>query len=253
MPDPDLRIYDTLAVAARAIADQIVQISERAVDTRGRFTIALSGGETPRILYRLLATEEYAARIDFTTWQVFFGDERCVPPDSEDSNYHMARLAFLDQVPIPLSNIHRMHGEIEPELAAKAYEDLLRDFFTRRGEKRSRFDLALLGMGAEGHTASLFHGSPALTVKDRWVLAPYVEPLGAHRLTLTAEALNAARRVFFMVGGTAKAEALVRALKPPTSPEEALPVHAIQPDGEVRWYVDQNAARDLNPPKEPEL
>jgi len=245
MPDPDIRIYDTLSVAVRALADQIVQISERAIGTRGRFTIALSGGETPRILYRLLATEEYTSRIEFMSWHVFFGDERCVPPDNDESNYHMARQSFLDHVPIPVGNIHRMHGEIEPDLAARAYEDLLRDFFTRRGETRPRFDLVLLGMGAEGHTASLFHGSPALAVEDRWVMAPYVEPLGTHRLTLTAKAINAAARIFFLVGGSAKAEALARAIRPPASADEALPVHAIHPDGELRWYVDQSAARRL--------
>lgn len=252
MPDADIRIYDTISVAVRALADQIAQLSERAIDTRGRFTIALSGGETPRVLYRLLATDEYTSRIEFNAWQVFFGDERCVPPDDDDSNYHMARLSFLDHVPIPVGNIHRMHGEIEPELAAKAYEDALRDFFTRRGDNRPRFDLVLLGMGAEGHTASLFHGSPALTAEDRWVMAPYVEPLGAHRLTLTAKAINAASRVYFLVGGSAKAEALARAIRAPTSEEEALPVHAIHPQGEVRWYIDQSAARRLRTPDEGE-
>ncbi|MBE0690497.1 MAG: 6-phosphogluconolactonase [Anaerolineae bacterium] len=250
MPDPDIRIYDTLSVAARSLAEQIVEISERAITARGRFTIALSGGETPRILYRLLATDEFAPRIEFAAWHAFFGDERCVPPDDADSNYHMARLSFLDHVPIPLSNIYRMHGEVEPELAAKAYDDLLRDFFTRRGENRPRFDLVLLGMGADGHTASLFHGSPALTTEDRWVLAPYVEALGAHRMTLTANAINAAARVFFLVGGSAKAEALARALKPSSSPDEALPVQSIHPEGELRWYVDRNAARSLRPPQE---
>ncbi|MCC6615555.1 MAG: 6-phosphogluconolactonase [Anaerolineae bacterium] len=249
MPDPDIRIYDTLSVAVRALADQIAQVSERAIGTRGRFTIALSGGETPRLLYKLLATEEYTSRIEFTSWQAFFGDERCVPPDDAESNYHMARQSFLDLVPIPVGNIHRMHGEIEPELAAQAYDDLLRDFFTRRGENRPRFDLVLLGMGADGHTASLFHGSPALTATDRWVMAPYVEPLGVHRLTLTASAINAAARVFFLVGGSAKSEALARAIRAPSSADDALPVHSIHPEGEVRWYVDQSAARSLRPMK----
>ncbi|MCA9909948.1 MAG: 6-phosphogluconolactonase [Anaerolineae bacterium] len=238
MPDPDLRIYDTLAVAARAIADQIVQISERAVDTRGRFTIALSGGETPRILYRLLANEEYASRIDFTTWQVFFGDERCVPPEDADSNYHMARLAFLDQVPIPLGNIHRIHGEIEPELAAKAYEDLLRDFFTRRGDKRPRFDLVLLGMGADGHTAGLFPGTVALDERERLVVANHVPQLDTTRLTFTYPLINAARRVMILVSGESKAATLRDVLAGPQDPAQ-FPVQGVNlRKGNLTWLVD---------------
>ena len=247
---PDVRIYPTLALAARAIADQIVQISERAISTRGRFTIALSGGETPRLLYRLLATEEYASRIEWGQWHVFWGGERWTSPDHDDNNAHMARKLLLAMVPIPLSSIHRIAGEKEPEQAAADYEALLRDYFKRRGESRPRFDLALLGIGADGHTASLFHGSPALTEEQRWVMAVYVEALGAHRITLTPPALNATARTFFLVGGEGKAEALLHALNMPQEGTEPLPVHAIQPGGEVRWYVDQAAARLMAPPRE---
>ncbi len=245
---PDVRVYATLALAARAIADEIVNISERAISTRGRFTIALSGGETPRILYRLLATEEYSGRIEWGQWHVFWGDERCVPPDHDDNNAHMARKMLLDLVPIPLSSIHRIVAEKEPEQAASDYEALLRDFFRRRGETRPRFDLLLLGMGADGHTASLFHGSPALTERERWVMAVYVEALGAYRITLTPPALNAAARTFFFVGGEGKADALLRAVKPPEAGTDPLPIHALQPGGEMRWYVDQAASRLIAPP-----
>lgn len=253
---PDIRIYQTLALAARALADQIVQISENAIGARGRFTLALSGGSTPRTLYELLATREYGDRIDWPSCHIFFGDERCVPPEHDDSNYGMARKALLQHIPVPTSQVYHMRGDWEPQAAADDYERALREWFTRRGERLPRFDVCLLGLGEDGHTASLFPDTPALTETERWVVANPVEKLDAWRLTLTPKALNAASRVYFLVSGENKAEMVWRATNPPEDAIEApplpgmrpanefLPVHLIQPtQGEVRWYVDQAAGR----------
>jgi 6-phosphogluconolactonase len=240
----DLRIYQTSALAARALADQIVTLSEAAISARGRFTLCLCGGSTPQQLYALLATNEYTSRIDWENVHLFWGDERCVPPEHADSNYHMARLAMVDHVPLTLSHVYRMHGELPPEEGAAHYERVLRGYFERRDGK-PRFDLLLLGMGEDGHTASLFPGSPALDIADRWVAAVYAEHLQSWRLTLTLPVLNQAQRTFFLVAGANKAEALV-AVHAPTEDAPALPVHAIRPTAnEPRWFVDQEAARHL--------
>jgi 6-phosphogluconolactonase len=256
MMPTDTRVYQTLALAALAAANQIAELSEQAIGARGRFSIALSGGSTPRVLYELLTTSEFINRVDYPNWHVFWGDERCVPRHDEQSNYHLAHKAFLQHVPIPTSQVYHMNGEIEPEQAAQDYENLLRDWFTRRGERSPRFDLVLLGLGTDGHTASLFPDTPALVEDQRWVVANWVAQLDAWRLTLTARAINSAARVYFLVAGGEKAEAVWRALTPPDTVPEApplpgmqlaaqpLPVHLIRPSqGDVRWYLDQHAAR----------
>jgi 6-phosphogluconolactonase len=241
---PDTRIYPTSALTARALADSIVEIAEYSINARGRFTIALSGGSTPRQLYELLATREYSERIDWANTHVFFGDERCVPPEHADSNSHMARLALLDSVPIPVSHIYRMPAEREPEQAAIDYEKMLREFFGRReAGAGARFDLVILGVGEDGHTASLFPGSPALDEQERWVMAVYAEHLQSWRLTLTPAAINAAQNICFFVTGEAKADVIGRILIP-NEDAEKLPVHYIRGRAAPpRWYLDQAAAR----------
>jgi len=244
----DIRIYPTPMMAARALASEIVLIAEQAIATRGRFALALCGGSTPTTLYKLLAESEFADRIDWEFVHVFWGDERCVPPEHADSNYHMARLALLDHVPIPLPHIHRMHGELPPELGAVQYEQTLREYFERRegGATGPRFDLVLLGMGDDGHTASLFPNSPALAVSNRWVMEVHAEHLKSWRLTLTPVALNAAARAFFFVTGESKAAMLPKALGTPDD-ESELPVHYITP-ALVRWYVDEAAGKAVKAP-----
>jgi 6-phosphogluconolactonase len=240
------RIYPTRRGAAHAAAVQFVATAERALTMRERFAVALSGGSTPRDLYQLLSTEEYASSIDWQKVHVFWGDERCVPLSDPENNAHMARETLLNHVPIPVSNIHRVESELEPEAAARDYEKTLRTYFTERGMKEPHFDLLLLGMGAEGHTASMFPGSPALHETQRWVMAVYVEKLKSWRVTLTPVALNAAAKVIFLIAGEEKAQALKAVLSEPKQPG-LYPAQIINPrQGEVLWILDQPAASLIN-------
>lgn len=241
----EVLVYPDLPSLARAAAERVVNIAEAAVTTHGRFSVALSGGKTPRALYALLATNEYLSAIDWAQTHVFWGDERCVPPDHHDSNYHMAREALLDYAPLPMGNIYRMRGEVEPSHAADEYENALRHYFKGRADSehlRARFDLVLLGLGEDGHTASLFPNSAALDEQERWVVAHHVETLDAWRITLTPQAINAAAYVIFLVTGANKAERLKQILSEPLQPRQ-LPAQLIQPtDGRLLWLVDRDAA-----------
>jgi 6-phosphogluconolactonase len=231
------------------VTDYIMELATRAIAERGRFTFAFSGGNTPRPVYERLATEGYIDRIDWSRVQVFFGDERCVPPEDPQSNYHMARTALGDRLPIPAANIHRIHGEDPPEQAASEYaEELARTFggdAKKGGTPPDGFDLVLLGMGDNGHTASLFPGLAAVTESVRWVMAQYVEVVGMWRVTLTPVILNAARNVAFLVKGADKAEMLAKVLEGPYEPV-VLPSQIIKPtNGDLRWLVDAAAAARL--------
>jgi 6-phosphogluconolactonase len=221
----------------------IASIAAEAIAERGRCVIALAGGSTPRPIYARLAVADHAPQIEWSGVHVFFGDERCVPPDDPQSNYRMAREALLDHVPLPQANVHRMRGEDDPALAALAYElDVQRLF---RSAATPRFDLICLGMGDNGHTASLFPGTAALREQARWVLPQYVEVMHSWRLTLTVPLINAARHVAFLVEGAAKAETLWRVLEGPYEPD-VLPAQLIQPiDGQLHWVVDASAATRL--------
>lgn len=245
-----LEVYPDQKSLMRAAAEHVVNISESSLTTRGRFTLALSGGKTPRPLYQLLATDEFLPLIDWNQTQVFWGDERCVPPEHPDSNYHMARELLLDYVPLPMDHIYRFKGELEPEQAAELYEERLHAFFSGREgspeHPRPRFDLVLLGIGDDGHTASLFPHTPGLTEVNRWATAHWVEKLDAWRLTLTPTALNEASHLLFVVEGENKAEAMRAIFDPDTDPM-MYPAKLIQPrDGSVTWLVDEAAARLLN-------
>jgi len=182
------RILPDADSLARTVAELFVTLAVKAIAARGRFTVALAGGSTPESAYGMLATSEFAARVGWSFVHIFWGDERCVPPHHPDSNYSMARKSLLDHVPLPVDNLHRMRGEIEPEKAALDYERRLRSFFARprldvtrtKGRKSTlSFDLVLLGMGNDGHIASLFPGTRILREKTRWVVAHYVETLKA--------------------------------------------------------------------------
>jgi 6-phosphogluconolactonase len=230
----------------RAAAERVVDLAERAVGARGRLNWALAGGSTPRELYSLLASSEFEARIDWTRVHFFWADERCVSPDHEQSNYRMARLSLLDVVRPPAAHVHRMQGELAPALAAQAYEQRLEQCFGLSvGDGFPRFDLILLGMGADGHTASLFPGSAALEEKRRWVRDNQVPQLGAERLTFTLPVLNAAAHVLFLVAGADKAPRLraVLAAAPTPDTSELLPAARVRPSsGELEWLVDAPAA-----------
>ena len=232
-----------------AAADRFVAAAELATRARGRLTVALAGGSTPEGLYRLLAAEPYRSCVDWPSVQVFWGDERCVPPDDAASNYRMGREALLDRVPIPAANIHRIRGEAEPALAAREYEIVLRKSFGAfRGPPRPGrgFDLVLLGLGPDGHTASLFPGSPALLERERWTLAVRGPVAPERRVTMTPVVIRAAREVIFLVTGIEKAPALSRSLEGAVGPTEA-PARLVLPSrGAVRWLVDSSAAAGLS-------
>jgi 6-phosphogluconolactonase len=244
----NVRVYPDVDLLKRAAAEHIIAICEAAMNTQGYFSIALSGGSTPKAVYELLTDKAFSRYMDWEHTHIFWGDERCVPPDHTESNFHMARLALLDNVPLPVTNIHRMKGEMEPAQAAIEYEQMLRQFFARRRDGAVRFDLVLLGLGDDGHTASLFPGTAALEETERLVLENYVEKLDTWRLTLTATAINAADRVTFLVSGKSKAEMLKQVLEGTEQPYE-LPAQLIQPiSGNLLWLLDEPAAAKLSKP-----
>jgi 6-phosphogluconolactonase len=239
----DIAIFWEDDALMRAEAERLVRLSRDAIAARGRFLLALAGGSTPRRLYEMLSKPPFSDSIDWSDTHVFFGDERCVPPDQPESNYRMAREALLDHVSVPEENVHRMHGEDDPERAADAYEQMLHDFFgAKEGPPARSFDEALLGMGLDGHTASLFPGTPPLTEERRWVMAQHVEqPKAMWRITLTPVVLNAAADVSFLVAGGAKAQRLKEVLEGGPR-DEALPAQLIRPKhGSLHWLVDAAA------------
>lgn len=239
----EIRRYRDRKLLAWAAAEFFVSAAARSIHARGSFNVALAGGSTPRALYANLAADPFKTQVDWPNVHLFWGDERCVPPDHPDSNYRMARETLIDHVSIPAGNIHRMQGEIEPEAAAKAYGLMLKDYFNQEGF--GGFDLVLLGMGEDGHTASLFPYTPVLKEMKHRCAAVYVDKLDAWRITLTAPVMNAARQVCFMVTGDNKARTLRDVLHGPHQPEH-LPAQFIQPDdGELIWMVDEPAARLL--------
>lgn len=230
---------------AETAAEMFVATAESAVHERGRFTVALAGGRTPQILYRRLAEREFACRIPWDAGWYAFGDERCVPPDHPDSNYRAAYDSLLSNVPIPPERILRMRGELDqPSRAAFFYEQSLRELFP--DDRWPRFDLVLLGMGADGHTASLFPGTDALAERERWVTANWAPALDAWRLTLTLPALCAARQVLFLITGRDKATVVAQAFcgaphDPPHPAERVVPT-----DGAREVLVDADAASLLD-------
>lgn len=229
-------------------AERIVGSAREAISRSGRFTWVLSGGSTPRRLYTLLASARFAGRVDWAHVHFFWGDERCVPPDDVESNYRMARETLLDAVRPPPENVHRILGEAEPSRAAARYEQVLRELFRAREDAPPpRFDLVLLGMGPDGHTASLFPRTAPLFEKTRWVMANHVEDLASWRVTLTPVIINVAAQVVFLVVGPGKADRLKQVLQG-ESDVAALPAQLIQPaPGELIWLVDADAAARLEP------
>jgi 6-phosphogluconolactonase len=234
----EIKVFPDGQQLAHATAELFVECADAAIKQQGRFSVALSGGSTPRALHRILAGEGFVDRVDWSNVYVFFGDERTVPPDDPESNFRMAQETLLSQVPIPQSNVYRIPAEQQPAQAANSYEQMLRDFF---GDQ-PRFDLVFLGMGDDGHTASLFPHTAALDEQARWVVANHVEKLDTWRITLTAGAINAAKKVAFLVSGEKKATRLREVLHSVHQPHE-LPSQLIQPEsGALLWLVDAPAA-----------
>ncbi len=234
-----VNIYDSPEELAQAAAREFANRAAEAIGERGRFAVVLAGGSTPRAMYEILA-RDYRDTIDWNNVHVFFGDERSVPPDHDDSNYKMARESLLDHVPI--GSVHRMQGELSPDEAAEAYEHELRDFFA--SDDLPKFDLILLGTGPDGHTASLFPETSALEVHDRWVVANPVLKLETTRITLTVPVISAARAVYFLVAGEGKAGPVAEILEGDPDPRE-YPASLIQPENEPVWMLDRAAASDL--------
>jgi 6-phosphogluconolactonase len=245
----EIRVLITPQELFAAAAEEVVRRAEEAVANRGRFTIALSGGSTPKSLYNLLATNARAA-LPWDRMFFFFGDERHVPPTDPDSNYRMADEAMLSKVPVPSANVFRFAAENpDADAVAESYEKTVRKFFELKTDGVPRFDLILLGMGPDGHTASLFPGTAGLQEKSRLVIANWVEKLKTHRLSFTLPVLNAARCVAFLVSGTDKAQVLQTVLEQ-DAPGEQYPAKLVQPtDGKVIWFLDRAAASGLSQQK----
>lgn len=242
MPEPIVRTYPDLdAISAAAAAIVAGTIAHAAGDGRPA-RIAVSGGATPKRLFETLAQPPWLDAVPWANVRLCQVDERPVPPDHPDSNYHLLKETLLDRVPVPPGNIHRIHAELGAEAAAAAYDMELRSFLPVGADGFPRLDLVLLGMGDDGHTASLFPHSPGLHEAERWAIANPVEKLGVERVSLTYPVLNAAARVVFSVSGAAKGPALDRVLRGERDIEE-LPAQGIQPvNGELIWLVDAAAA-----------
>jgi 6-phosphogluconolactonase len=243
-------VFENLDALMQAAAEQVVTTATAALAARGRFTWALAGGSTPRRLYKLLASPPFVGRIDWDRVHFFWGDERSVPPDHADSNYRMARDTLLDVVHPPPANVHRMPGEEPPSEGAHNYEAVLRRTFETLGvwsvDGLPRFDLMLLGMGPDGHTASLFPGFPEVEERGRWVLPVHVDQTIASRMSLSLPVINAAAHVTFLVAGADKAPKVEEVL---SSKDDGvlLPAARVRPtDGDVTWLLDAAAAASID-------
>jgi 6-phosphogluconolactonase len=233
-----VQIFSDAAAVAEALAETFVDVGQAAMADRGAFRVALSGGNTPRTAYELIAQPRRAEMLSWSDVFVYFGDERCVPPGDEQSNYLMARKTFLDAVPIPHANVHRIRGEIDPAVAASEYAEILR---TDLGDPPV-FDLVLLGLGPDGHTASLFPGTSPQTDDDALVRAVYAESQSMWRVTITPKVINAARRVVFAVEGSGKAAILATVLEGERNPTK-YPAQIVDPaSGRLTWLIDSLAA-----------
>ncbi len=238
---PHLQVYPDSAALAEAAAEHFVDHARQALAQRPRFAVALSGGTTPQAAYMRLAVPDFARQVDWPRVHIFWGDERCVPADHVDSDFRMAREALLNHIPLPPQNIHRLRGELEPRQAATDYAQDLRAFF---GEAAPCFDLVLLGLGEDGHTASLFPGTAALRENEKWVAANWVEKLHTWRLTLTPPVINQALQATFIVSGAHKAEIVCEVLTGPYQPE-VWPAQLVKAR-QVVWLADAAAASLVN-------
>jgi 6-phosphogluconolactonase len=229
---------------AREAATRIAAAAKAAIARKGSFSIALSGGSTPKVTFGLLASEPFRSQVDWGKWDVYWGDERCVPPDHADSNYKMATDAMLAKVPVPPGNIHRMKGEIDPNAAAMEYGLLLKEKFGDGG-----MDLVMLGMGPDGHTLSLFPGTTALSETKHRCVSNWVEKFKTFRVTMTAPFVNKSKLTMAIVGGADKKERVKEVLEGPYEPTR-LPIQLIDPagggGGEALWLLDKAAASLLS-------
>lgn len=220
----------------------ILKLGNQAIRERGRFSLALSGGSTPQPVYQALALPHNLKRIILSRTHIFWSDERCVPPGDPQSNYRMAKLAMLENIPIPTANIHRIHGEISPEKGAADYHKQIDSFF-QGGQPV--FDLVLLGLGSDGHTASLFPNTSALQITDRWAAANQVEAQQAWRITLTFPVLASARQLLFLVNGEDKAEIVHQVIEDHDAEEKFPSARVAAQNPNTSWLLDKYAANQL--------
>jgi 6-phosphogluconolactonase len=245
---PGVRVYPDPAEVARGATRLFIDYAWQSIAKDGKFMVALSGGNTPRFMFRLLASDEFRGQVDWAKVHVFWGDERAVPPDNAESNYAMARRELLIRVPIPEGNVHRMEAEkASIGRAAHEYEEVLRSHLDLDDRGFPRFHLIFLGLGQDGHTASLFPGTRVVRQTSRWVSTPTVTKLNMRRMTLTLPVLDAALRVVFLVVGMEKAAILHTVLL--EKPDPPLPAQLVQPRdrGLKLFLVDRSAAALLSP------
>ncbi|HYM00552.1 MAG TPA: 6-phosphogluconolactonase [Blastocatellia bacterium] len=227
---------------AATAAQEFTRLAVAAVSNKGLFSVALSGGSTPKATFELLATEPLFSRIPWPSVHLFWSDERTVPPDHRDSNYRMAYEAMISRVPLPAANVHRMKGEIDPEIAATQYASELDAHFDTA---IPRFDLIMLGMGDDGHTASLFPGTKALSEADASVVVNYVSKFSTNRLTFSVQTINNAACVMFLISGSAKVPALKEVIEGTRNPQ-LYPSQLIHPaNGDLEYLIDRDAAARL--------
>lgn len=238
-------VLSDLSALTEEAAERWLNTAQAAVNERGEFTVALSGGSTPRPLYEKMASAPWSEQAPWQQTYVFFGDERRVPPDHADSNYRMANEALLQHVPIPSDQVFRMDGQGLSRTAAQSYERALQRHFSLERREYPRFDLMLLGMGEDGHTASVFPGTRAVSDLTNMVIAYDVPQLGVERMTLGLSVINNARQILFLVSGESKADALAAVLHGEHRPS-TYPAQAVSPrDGSLTFLVDKAAAANL--------
>ncbi len=234
----NIHVYPNKEKLVTATAERVANCIEQAIEKNGLCNVALSGGNTPGGVFSLLASTPYRDRVDWSRLHVFWGDERMVPPEHQDSNFRMVQETLLDHIKIPDDNIHRIRGEIAPEEATAEYTELLHDHFK---ESPPCFDLILLGLGEDGHTASLFPETDAVDECEKHTVAVFVPKLSAWRVTLTLPVLNAAREVLFLVSGRSKSE-MVQRIMSIKQPVKELPATMVDPqNGELHWMLDSEA------------
>ncbi len=237
-----IKIFKNLEELSNSAAEAFVEASQKAVKEKDVFSVALSGGSTPEMTYSMLSKAPFRDQIPWDKVHIFWGDERCVALDDPRNNAKNAIEIWLKHVPILHSHIHRIISALAPEEAAELYENVLKDFFKGQNPK---FDLVFLGLGSNGHTASLFPHTPVLKEESRWVREVYVEEQKMHRITLTVPFLNKSAHTVFLVSGAGKASALSEVLKGPFKPDE-LPAQLIRPiNGILNWFVDEAAASKM--------
>ncbi len=237
------RVFEDASVLYEVVAEQILTLANKSIDAEGRFSIALSGGQTPEELYKILSIPPFVDKMPWKNTHIFWGDERCVPLTDNRNNAYMAEVILLNNVPVPQENIHRIPVDMSPVKAARTYKKTLNEFF--KGDRMS-FDLILLGLGENGHTASLFPRTSVIYVLEKDVREIYLEDEKMFRITMTVPLINQAKNVLFMVTGANKADILKLVLNGEYQPSQ-YPAQLICPEnGHLVWYVDQDAAEKLS-------